>query len=257
MSERVTPFYLVCDESYSMSDHLDALNGGLRELHYAIGTDPMVAERTRFCLIGFSSTAEVLWQLKSLGDATEITPLRAKAATCFGRAFTLLRETIEKDVGMLEADGHRVCRPVVFFLSDGQPTDPDDWPAAFDWLMEPLWPVRPHVIAMGIGDAEAAVIASIGTFRAFMSTADAETALRGFCRALTTSMVESGTSVAESDGGTSVAEGGDENGVGGNVDGNGALLVPEHISGFTALDAGVEWAGLTPDPHPIHRRSRG
>jgi uncharacterized protein YegL len=52
-SEHVLPFYVVCDVSFSMTDHLDALNAALLELHRAVGTDPVVADRTRFCLIGF------------------------------------------------------------------------------------------------------------------------------------------------------------------------------------------------------------
>ena len=37
MPEEILPFYVVCDQSYSMADHLDALNDGLAQLHEGPG----------------------------------------------------------------------------------------------------------------------------------------------------------------------------------------------------------------------------
>jgi uncharacterized protein YegL len=216
MPEQILPFYVVCDQSYSMADHLDALNDGLAQLHAAVGTDPVVADKTRFCLIGFSGAATVLTPLCRLSDVVELTALATQPATSFGEAFTLLRETIEKDVAALKADGHRVYRPAVFFLSDGHPTDQTTWPAAYERLVDPEWPARPNIISFGIGDADAATIGRIGTFQAFMSHGEVSpaTALHSFARALTTSVVSSG---------------------GNTPDGDLMLQVPERVAGFTAL----------------------
>ena len=64
---QVLPFYLVCDESASMSGPpLDAINASLPEIHSEIGANPVVADKTRFCLIGFSDTAQVLLPLSDL-----------------------------------------------------------------------------------------------------------------------------------------------------------------------------------------------
>src|SRR6202008_319579 len=194
MPEQILPFYVVCDQSYSMADHLDALNDGLAELHRAVGPDPVVADKPRFCLIGFSGTAEVLQPLCRLSDVMEIVGLTTQAGTSFGEAFPLLRDTIEKDVELLRADAHRVYRPAVFFLSDGHPTDPATWPDAYDRLRDPDRPARPNITSLAIGDADAAPIGRIGTFQAFMSTGGVgpAAALHGFARALTTSVVRSG-----------------------------------------------------------------
>jgi uncharacterized protein YegL len=193
--ERVLPFYALCDESVSLVDHIDAVNDGLRELHRAVGTDPVVAERTRFCLIGFSGSPKILQPLCQLSEITEIASLTARAATNFGAAFAFLRETIERDVTTLKAQSHQVYRPVVFFLSDGQPTDPATWPAAYDALTDPSWAARPNVIAFGVGDADPAIISRIGTFRAFLGHdgVGPGSALHEFARALTTSIVRSGS----------------------------------------------------------------
>jgi uncharacterized protein YegL len=213
MPEQILPFYVVCDQSYSMADHLDALNDGLSQLHGAVGTDPSVADKARFCLIGFSGTAEVLQPLCRPGDVIGFVGLAMQAATSFGAAFTLLRETIEADVGALKAEAHQVYRPAVFFLSDGHPTDPAAWPAAYERLVDPDWPARPNIIAFGIGDADASTICRIGTFQAFMSHGGVSpaAALHGFARALTTSVVRSSS------------------------DGDLVLRVPTQVAGFTAL----------------------
>ncbi len=216
MPEQILPFYVVCDQSYSMADHLDALNDGLAQLHRAVGTDPVVADKTRFCLIGFAGDAEILQPLCRLSDVVDIVGLTTQAGTSFGVAFTLLRETIERDVDLLKADAHRVYRPAVFFLSDGHPTDPATWPDAYARLVDPDWPARPNIISFGIGDADADTIGRIGTFQAFMSAGGVSpgNALHGFARALTTSVVRSG--------GTS-------------PDGDLVLQVPDRVAGFTAL----------------------
>jgi uncharacterized protein YegL len=201
MPDQILPFYVVCDQSYSMTDHLDALNDGLAELHRAVSTDPVVADKTRFCLIGFSGTAEILQPLCHLSDVVKIVELTPQAETSFGTVFTLLRETIEKDVDVLTAAAYRVYRPVVFFLSDGQPTDPVTWPDAYGRLRDREWPPRPNIIAFGIGDANAATMSRIGTSQSFMSTGGVSpgAALHGFARALTTSVICSGGITAEGD----------------------------------------------------------
>ncbi|MGB3442300.1 MAG: hypothetical protein WBA97_26450 [Actinophytocola sp.] len=213
MPEQILPFYVVCDQSYSMADHLDALNDGLAQLHAAVGTDPVVADKTRFCLIGFAGIAEVLQPLCSPSDVVRLVGLASQAGTNFGEAFTLLREAISEDVARLKADAYQVYRPAVFFLSDGHPTDPAAWPAAYERLTDPEWRARPNIIAFGIGDADAATIGRIGTFQAFMSRGGVSpaAALHGFARALTTSVVHS---VSDSDL---------------------LLRVPTHVAGFTAL----------------------
>jgi uncharacterized protein YegL len=201
MPEQILPFYVVCDQSYSMADHLDALNDALAELHRAVGTDPVVADKTRFCLIGFAGTAEVLQPLCRLSDVVDIVGLTTQAGTSFGVAFTLLRTTIDKDVELLKADAHRVYRPAVFFLSDGHPTDPATWPDHYERLRDPDWPARPNIIAFGIGDADADTIGRIGTFQAFMSAGGVSpgAALHSFARTLTTSVVRSGGLTPEGD----------------------------------------------------------
>ena len=98
-------------------------------LHRAIATDPVVADKTRFAIIGFAQYAHVLQPLVDLSDLAELPELEVRGTTNFGKAFTVLKQAIEDDVRELKREGHRPYRPAVFFLSDGRPTD-KDWRSA-------------------------------------------------------------------------------------------------------------------------------
>ncbi|MFG3198511.1 VWA domain-containing protein [Streptomyces sp. NPDC048208] len=215
---QILPFYMVCDESTSMSGPgVDAINKALPELHQEISTNPSVADKTRFALIGFATEATLLQPLADLSELTSIPSLEAGGWTAFGTAFRLLRSTIEEDVNALKADGHDVYRPVVFFLSDGNPTD-DDWRTALADLNESRY--APKIIAFGISDADAAIITEVANFKAFMqedSSVSPSAALREFASSFTRSIVNSATSMS--------AQGGD----------GFQLQVDEQVPGFTSL----------------------
>jgi len=217
MSEQVLPFYLVCDESGSMSgDPIDAINSALPELHREVSTNPVVADKTRFSMIGFSDSAVVVLDLIDLSDVSAMPQLTSKGGTSFGEAFRVLRQQIDIDVARLKSQGHRVFRPVVFFLSDGQPTD--SWQGQYQQLVDPSNPYRPNIVAFGIGDADETVIAQVANFKAFKANGSMSpaAALNEFASSLTKSIVKSGSTVTQS--------------------GDVTLQVPESVPGFTALD---------------------
>ncbi|MGW5211147.1 vWA domain-containing protein [Streptomyces sp. NPDC004051] len=215
---QILPFYMVCDESGSMAGGgVDAINSALPDLHHEISTNPSVADKTRFALIGFSTQASVLQPLADLSELTQLPSLSAGGVTSFGAAFRLLKDTIEKDVAALKAEGHDVYRPVVFFLSDGIPTD-EGWRTALDDLN--AFRYAPKIIAFGISDADAATITEVANFKAFIQKDDSISpaiALREFASSITRSIVNSATSMA--------AQGGE------GFD----LQVEEHVPGFTSL----------------------
>ncbi|NUV60420.1 VWA domain-containing protein [Streptomyces sp. CAI-85] len=215
---QILPFYMVCDESGSMAGTgVDAINSALPDLHQEISTNPSVADKTRFALIGFSTQASVLQPLADLSELTQLPSLSAGGVTSFGAAFGLLKDTIEKDVAALKADGHDVYRPVVFFLSDGIPTD-DGWRDTLKELNG--FRYAPKIIAFGISDADAAIITEVANFKAFIQQDASITpavALREFASSLTRSIVSSATSMA--------AQGGD----------GFQLQVDEQVPGFTSL----------------------
>lgn len=168
MGSDVLPCYVVCDVSLSMTDHLEELNAGLREFRGAVHADAAITRLVRCSLVGFAETSRVLQPLHPPVDLADLPDPEPCAGTNFGPVFTLLRAAIDRDVVDLKARGLRVHRPLVFFLSDGQPTDPATWPSAFAALTDPVWPARPDVIAFGVGDADQDTLSRIGTFRTFL-----------------------------------------------------------------------------------------
>ncbi|MFD9373047.1 VWA domain-containing protein [Streptomyces sp. NPDC060020] len=190
---QLLPFYMVCDESGSMGgDPIDAINNALPELYDEISSNPTVSDKTRFCLIGFSSEARVLQPLADLSELTGLPALQVSGLTHFGHAFETLRLTMEQDVARLKAEGHQVFRPVVFFLSDGIPTD--SWAQEYAALTGPAARIRPHIVAFGIGECDRATITQVATFKAFIqkdATVSPAAALREFATALTKSIVHS------------------------------------------------------------------
>lgn len=216
MGQQVLPFYLMCDESGSMSGApIDAINQALPELHSEIGLNPVVADKTQFSVIGFSDTAEVLLELSDLSQVTGLPVLSTKGGTNFAAAMTCARQQIESDVSRLKGQGHQVYRPVVFFMTDGRPQG--DWLQEWQELTGTHFAYRPNIVAFGIGDADASTISAIATFRAFLAdgTMSPATALQEFATALTRSIVMSGSTQSP--------------------DGGMTLQTPEQIPGFTAL----------------------
>jgi uncharacterized protein YegL len=221
MSQQILPFYLLCDESGSMSgDPVDAINKSLPDLHLEIGSNPVVADKTRFCLIGFSNDAEVLLPLSDLSTVTSIPALNASGGTDYQAAFHKLRVTIDADVADLKQQGHQVFRPAVFFLSDGYPNN-NNWQTEYQALTDPNWRPHPNILAFGFGSADESTIRQVANTKAFMANGQlgpAE-ALREFAKSLIRSIVNSGTqSAADASGGAT-------------------LVMPDQVPGFTTISA--------------------
>ena len=93
------------------------------------------------------------------------------------------------------ADGYRVFRPAVFFLTDGRPTDPGrTWRSALANLLDADFPHRPNIVAFGFGDADTAIVAEVGTVASYTATdaVSAAAAVASFGTLLVESVVESG-----------------------------------------------------------------
>ncbi len=215
---QILPFYLVCDESGSMSgDPLDAINDSLPKIHTEIGSNPVVADKTKFALIGFSDYAELVLPLSDLSVISSIPALTVKGGTNYSSAFDLLYDTIAEDVKQLKANGDQVYRPAVFFLSDGQPGD--NWEGSYKRLIDPSWTYHPNILAFGFGDVDATTLQHVATVRAFIADGSMgpDEALREFAQSLIQSIVNSGSKPAQ----------------GGAL----TLAVPDQVPGFTSLPA--------------------
>lgn len=159
---KLLPFYLVVDVSHSMSGaKIASANRILTEVRDALAENPILSDKVRIGLIDFSNDARVQLPLCDLLDPGLTLPvLSTRGGTSFVAAFDRLRMEIAANVKQLKADGYKVHRPAVFFLSDGMPTDPDqEWQAAFARLTaESLYP---NVIPFGVDQAEGDTLAML------------------------------------------------------------------------------------------------
>lgn len=164
MTNQVLPIYIVCDESGSMDANggIDAVNRGLTQLDEMAMRDPLVSGKCRIGLITFSDIAEELLPLSNLSDVQAMPGLVEKGMSNYGEAFNLLRVVIARDIANMKSQGIQVYRPVVLFISDGEPTD--DWEVKLRALTDKISnPQAPLIFACGVAGANPEVIEKIGT----------------------------------------------------------------------------------------------
>lgn len=161
----VLPCYVVCDVSFSMTDHLDEVNAGMREFRGVVHADRRATAQIRLCVVAFAESPVVVQPLRAALDSPETITPRQESGSDFGSAFTLLRTIIEHDVKSLKAQRIRVRRPMLFFISDGRATD-HAWPAALAQLTATA--SCPEMIAFGLGAVDQVTLDRIGTSRVFL-----------------------------------------------------------------------------------------
>jgi uncharacterized protein YegL len=167
----VLPFYIIVDASASMEgSKIEALNGALEELHSKVTTDPVLSSIAWIGVITFSDYAEELIELGNLSRFASIPHIEVEARTNYGEVFDFLKNTIDEDVAEIKSQGIQTHRPLVFFLSDGQPTDLD-WHDSVRAIHDKSWPYYPNIIAFGIEDADSSILMKISTLDFFMMDA--------------------------------------------------------------------------------------
>lgn len=170
--EGVLPFYLLVDESGSMDGApIDTINQSVKSLFDVVSASVAVSQRAYVAFLGFSTDASELLPLMDLGQAreTDIPVYSAKNETNYGEAFKLLRAVIERDCGKLKSLNMKVFRPLIFFISDGQPTDPT-WESDLAAVHDQTWSYHPNILSFGLGNVDAQVMTKIATKRAYVQT---------------------------------------------------------------------------------------
>lgn len=131
---RRLPIYLLLDCSGSMSgEPIEAVRQGVKALLSDLRTDPTALETAYLSVITFGSTAQQVIPLTEL-MAFQEPNLDANGTTAMGDALRVLDRCIEQEVQKSSATNKGDWKPLVFLMTDGQPTD--SWESSADQIKQ-------------------------------------------------------------------------------------------------------------------------
>ena len=126
---RRLPVYLLMDCSGSMSgEPIEAVRQGMKALLMELKSDPQALETVWLSVITFSSSARQVVPLTELNQFKE-PPIDASGSTAMGEALKLLASCIDKEVKKSTQDQKGDWKPLIFMMTDGEPTDSWEGPA--------------------------------------------------------------------------------------------------------------------------------
>lgn len=168
---RRLPVYLVLDVSGSMSgEPIEAVRTGVQTLVSTLRTDPYALETAFLSVILFDDEARQVVPLTEL-IAFQAPDIAAGSTTSLGAALKLTAQCIEREVRRSTREVKGDWKPLVFLMTDGQPTD--DWKAG---LAEFRKTTPGLVVACAAGrGADTAVLKQITEAVVMLDTADAAT----------------------------------------------------------------------------------
>ncbi|MDR2455732.1 MAG: VWA domain-containing protein [Deltaproteobacteria bacterium] len=120
---RRLPVYLLLDVSGSMlGDPIVSVDNGLQLVKSALRKDPQAMETAFVSLVTFASDVK---QVIPLTEVASFNPpkLAASGGTSLGRALTVVTECAQREVNKGTQEEKGDWKPMVFIMTDGQPTD--------------------------------------------------------------------------------------------------------------------------------------
>jgi uncharacterized protein YegL len=157
----IMPFYLLCDVSTSMAgSDMDNLNRGVVDLHRALLSEPIINDLVMLSIITFNHEARTVVPLAAPEDIT-LPQLTASGGTQYGPALREFRRAFEADRVRLKSQGKRVYRPCVYFLTDGEPNDKNDYLQAFTDAITKDRNAYPYMCSFGFRDATPATMQTL------------------------------------------------------------------------------------------------
>jgi len=175
MSRRL-PIYLVLDTSGSMSgEPIESLKTGVGMLLSTLRQDPQALETAYLSVITFDSSAKQVVPLTELA-AFQQPVIQATGVTYMGAALRLVAECRDREVRKSTAEVKGDWKPLVFLMTDGQPTD--DFAAGLAEFQKRNWGL---VVACAAGSgADASLLKQITENVVVLETADQATIKKFF-----------------------------------------------------------------------------
>jgi uncharacterized protein YegL len=147
---RRLPVFLLLDVSASMDGApILAVNEGVKLLHDQLLETPTALETVWISVITFGTEAKVRTPLTPLTEF-EVSDLEAGGTTSLGEAFTRLEQALDRDIRAGSDSEKGDWRPLVYLLTDGEPTD--DWEPVVARLKNRTEKKMGTVIALACGD---------------------------------------------------------------------------------------------------------
>jgi len=120
---RRLPVYLLLDTSGSMyGEPIEAVKNGVETLISSLRSDPYALETAFISVITFDSSAKQVAPLTELA-AFQQPAIDASGCTALGEALALLAARADAEVTKTTAEQKGDWRPLVFIMTDGEPTD--------------------------------------------------------------------------------------------------------------------------------------
>jgi uncharacterized protein YegL len=156
---RKLPVYFLIDTSGSMrNDKIKSVNQGIVAVSNYLFSNPMALETVHMGLISFDDQAKVVVPLTEILSFTPPALTVDQGLTSLGAALSLLAQQIKKDVVRQTQFQKGDWTPLVFILTDGEPTD--DWEKG----LKDLKTQSAEIIACAIGaDCDTYVLKQITT----------------------------------------------------------------------------------------------
>lgn len=120
---RRLPVYLLLDCSGSMyGEPIEAVKNGVQVLVSTLQQDPYALETAYLSIITFDSSARQVSPLTEL-SAFQQPNIQASGCTALGEALSLLARKAEQEVTKTTSEQKGDWKPLVFIMTDGEPTD--------------------------------------------------------------------------------------------------------------------------------------
>jgi len=120
---RRLPVYILIDTSGSMhGEPIESVKTGLQTLVSSLRQDPYALETAYISVISFDNTAKQIVPLTELAQF-QLPEIKATGTTSMGEALTLLSQCRDKEVMKTTAAVKGDWKPLVFIMTDGEPTD--------------------------------------------------------------------------------------------------------------------------------------